>query len=92
MSKFNKVVGIKYEIGDGLPKVIVKGSGKTADTIIEKSKAVKGQKIIENKELVDKLFRLPIDADISEDLFEMVAMILTHVIAINGKDEGDRNG
>lgn len=92
MNDFNKVVGLKYEVGEGLPKVIVKGSGKIAEAIIDKSKTINGPKIIESKELVDKLYRLPIDADISEDLFEMVAMILAHVIAVNEKDKGGSNG
>ncbi len=82
---FQKVVGLQYEPGDGLPKVIVKGSGKIAEKILQKKTLRGSPKVFKNKELVDKLFRLPVDAEISRDTFQLVAILLAHVFSIEEK-------
>ncbi len=82
---FQKVVGLQYEPGDGLPKVIVKGSGKIAEKILQKETLRRSPKVFKNEELVDRLFRLPVDAEISRDTFQLVAILLAHVFSIEEK-------
>lgn len=84
-SDVKKVVGVKYTPGEGLPTVILKGSGKIAEEILNKRNSVNSHKVIEDKELVEKLYRLPIDAEITRDLYEVVAIMLSHVFAVNEK-------
>lgn len=86
MEEENKqVVGIKYTPGEGLPRVILKGKGHIADEILRKRNLNNGQSVIRNRDLVKKLYRLPIDAEITRDLYEIVATVLAHVFSVNQK-------
>jgi type III secretion system FlhB-like substrate exporter len=89
----NKVVGLSYEPDDGLPRIILKGNGKTADAIIKSAKSGNnGPEIVQDKELLKKLYRLPIDAEIGPELFHLVAMILAHIFAIEEKMKRKKHG
>ena len=90
-SEFKKVVGLKYTPGKDLPRVILKGSGKIAEEILSDRNSIKDYKIVQNRELVNKLYRLPIDAEITEDLYEVVAIILAHIFAVNEKLKENSN-
>ena len=80
-----RVVGLKYEIGEGLPQVILKGSGKLADDILSHRNAIRGPPVVKDEKLLDALYRLPVDAEIGPELFELVAILLVHVYAIEEK-------
>lgn len=80
-----KVVGLQYEPGVGLPQLILKGSGYLAEEILKRRDPAKGPQVVKDKELLDKLYRLPIDAEIGPDLFHLVAILLSHVFAIEEK-------
>lgn len=80
-----KVIGLAYKPGEGLPKIVVKGHGKVAEEVIKKRLLGSGVKVIKNKELVDKLYRLPVDAEISKDTFYLVAIVLSHVFSVEEK-------
>lgn len=80
-----KVVGLQYEPGEGLPQVILKGSGYLAEEILRRRDPATGPQVIKDKKLLDKLYRLPIDAEIGPDLFHLVAILLAHVFAIEEK-------
>jgi len=84
-SDFKKVVGLKYTPGEELPRLILKGSGKIAEEILKQRNSLNSHKVVEDKELVNKLYRLPIDAEITRDLYEVVAIILAHVFSVNEK-------
>jgi len=73
-----KIVGLQYRKGQGLPKVILKGSGKRAEEIVSVRKH-DGPIVVKDKKLAEQLYRLPIDAEIGKDLFELVAILLVHV-------------
>jgi type III secretion system FlhB-like substrate exporter len=81
-AKPKQVVGLKYDVGEGLPQVILKGSGKIADEMLRTRPLVNGPTVIENAELAQQLYRLPIDAEIGPELFHLVATLLAHVFAI----------
>jgi len=80
-----KVVGLRYEPAEGLPQLIVKGSGKMAEEILRKGNAGDGPVVVKDKALLDQLFRLPMDAQIGPDLFQVVATLLAHVFAVEQK-------
>lgn len=80
-----KVIGLSYKPGEGLPKVVVKGHGVSASKIINDRPLNSNVKVIKNKELVDKLYKLPVDAEISQDTFYLVATVLSHVFAVEEK-------
>lgn len=84
-----KIVGLKYEKGHGLPRVILKGHGQLANEILRKRNEVQGPPVVKNERLVKELYRLPIDAQIGPELFELVAALLVHVYAIEGKLKGE---
>lgn len=87
-----QVVGLKYEIGEGLPHVVLKGSGRIAEEILRKRPLVNGPAVVENAELARQLYRLPIDADIGPELFQLVATLLAHVFAVEEKVKRRANG
>lgn len=86
----HKVVGLKYEQGTGLPQVIVKGSGKMADAILRQGNSGDGPMVVKDAQLLEQLYRLPMDAQIGPELFHLVATLLAHVFAIEHKLKGDK--
>lgn len=80
-----KVIGLAYTPGEGLPKIVVKGHGRSAEEIVKKRPLNSNIKLIKNKQLVDKLYRLPVDAQISQETFYLVATVLSHVFSVEEK-------
>jgi flagellar biosynthesis protein len=80
-----RVVGLQYEPGQGVPQVVVKGSGKVAEEIVRRSERGAGPMVVEDAALVDQLYRLPMDARIGPELFHLVAAVLAHVFAVEQK-------
>ena len=91
-AKPKQVVGLKYEVGQGLPQVILKGSGEMADAILRKRDLVNGPAVVKDAPLVQQLYRLPIDAEIGPELFHLVATVLAHVFAVEESLKGRKNG
>jgi len=86
-----RVVGVRYEPGEGLPQVILKGSGPVAEAILQQRPLYGAPTIVKDEKLLEMLYRLPIDAEIGPDLFHLVAALLTHVFAVEAKTKGDSN-
>lgn len=81
-----KVVGIAYDPAKGLPRIVLKGTGNLAEIIEHQfGESNESHRIVEDAELLDRLFRLPTDSEISPDLYELVAILLTHVFAVEAK-------
>jgi len=73
MEKSKKAVALQYDSqSQGAPKVIAKGKGTIAETIITKAKEY-DIPLFQNKELVDSLFTLDIDKEIPAELYKAVA-------------------
>lgn len=88
-----RVVGLAYEPGQRLPQVVLKGVGPTAEFIErEFLRQRPAHRLIENEELANSLFRLPMDSEISPDLYELVALILVHIFAVEAKLKEDMRG
>jgi flagellar biosynthesis protein len=89
-TKQKRVVGLGYEPGSNLPQVVLKGSGPLADAILAQRRKTGKPQIYRNDELVEKLYRLPIDSFIGPDLYRLVAVILAHVFAVEAKTKGEK--
>lgn len=85
-----KVVGLGYEVGQGLPRVVVKGSGKMAEEILRQRDPKDGPMLVKDAQLLEQLYRLPMDAEIGAELFHLVAALLAHVFAVEEKIKEER--
>lgn len=89
MSKENtppsKAVALKYEY-DSAPRVVAKGEGQIADKIIEIAEE-HGVTLYQDSELVKLLSRIEIDDEIPSNLYQAVAVVLSFVFQLNGKDK-----
>ena len=82
LKEIKRVVGLKVDFDDGPPKVVLKGSGTTAEHILDKaSKMENGPLVVKDKTLFRRLDQLPIDAPIDRSLFQLVALLLVHIYA-----------
>lgn len=82
----NKNVGLSFKGNDKLPAVVFKGNGIYADFYEAEFKKNKAHyKVIQDKELLEKLSKLPVESDISPDLYELVAILLVHVYSLEIK-------
>jgi len=91
-SKPKQVVGLKYDVGERLPQLILKGSGEMAEEILRRRDLVHGPKVVKDAQLAQQLYRLPIDAQIGPELFHLVATVLTHVFAVEESLKEKANG
>ncbi|WP_425449594.1 EscU/YscU/HrcU family type III secretion system export apparatus switch protein [Dethiothermospora halolimnae] len=85
MSKKKKrkiAAALKYDKDDIAPKVIAKGLGLTAEKIVDKGKE-EGVEIWENHELADELITLEVGQEIPEELYTVVAEIMTFVYQLD---------
>jgi flagellar biosynthesis protein len=85
MEKTPKAVALKYDQKkDKAPKVIAKGRGEIAEKIIEIAKAC-NLPLYEDKNLVQILEALDLEAEIPPDLYRAVAEVLAFIYRLNGR-------
>ncbi len=78
-----KAVALKYKRGkDRAPRVTAKGRGSVAEKILELAR-LHGVTIEKDSTLLDALYRLEINEEIPEDLYQVVAEILAFVYRMN---------
>jgi type III secretion system FlhB-like substrate exporter len=77
------VVGLAYDEEYGLPVVLLKAAGPVSRSVCASSSSVTGPRVVRDAGLLDQLYRLPLDAAIDPSLFQVVAVLLAHVLAIN---------
>ncbi|HEY4211195.1 MAG TPA: EscU/YscU/HrcU family type III secretion system export apparatus switch protein [Steroidobacteraceae bacterium] len=80
-----RVVGVSYEKGDTAPVVVVKGAGEAADAVLSQAQRRVDLPIVRDAELVEHLYRVPVDAPIGKELFPVMATLLAHVLFVDGK-------
>ncbi|KAF6581036.1 EscU/YscU/HrcU family type III secretion system export apparatus switch protein [Paenibacillus sp. EKM212P] len=74
-----KAVALKYTPGESeAPIVVAKGSGRVADSILEKAKE-HGVPVQEDAALVEVLSKLDLDEQIPAELYQLVAEVLTYI-------------
>jgi flagellar biosynthesis protein len=71
-------VALKYQQSDSAPRVVAKGRGVTAETIIERAKEA-GVYVHESPALVQLLMQVDLDAHIPPELYRAVAEILAWI-------------
>lgn len=81
----SKAVALKYDF-DSAPKVVAKGEGQIADKIIEIAEE-HGVTLYQDSELVKLLSRIEVDDEIPSNLYQAVAVVLSFVFQLNGKDK-----
>ncbi|HHV38744.1 MAG TPA: flagellar biogenesis protein [Tepidimicrobium sp.] len=77
-----KAVALTYEEQDGAPRVIGKGQGELADKLLQVGKE-EGITIYEDRKLVEDLYKLDIDEEITPELYEAVSKIITFVYLLD---------
>lgn len=93
MNEPRRLVGLKYEPAQGLPQVILKASGETAEEVLrQRSRALRAPPVVRNDTLLEQLYRLPVDGRIGPELFQVVAILLAHVLAVDAKVKGALHG
>ncbi len=79
-----KAAALRYERGEGAPKVVAKGEGKVAERIVEVAKE-SGVPILEDKVLVSLLMEVELGEKIPPELYKAVAKVLAYVYKITGR-------
>lgn len=93
MTQPRRLVGLKYEPAEGLPQVILKASGRAAEEVLRlRTRALQAPPVVRNDALLEQLYRLPVEGRIGPELFQVVAILLAHVLAIDAKVKGDPSG
>ncbi|HPR03788.1 MAG TPA: EscU/YscU/HrcU family type III secretion system export apparatus switch protein [Deltaproteobacteria bacterium] len=81
--KDRKAVALKYERGrDAAPKITAKGRGAVADKILALARE-HGIPIEKDTTLMEALYRLDLNEQIPEELYQIVAEILAFIYRMN---------
>ena len=80
-----KVVALEYTPDEGVPRVTVKAIGDMADEVLRMNRSGAGKRVVKDRELVDQLYRLPLNGEIGRELYAVVARLLIHVFEIEGR-------
>lgn len=76
---------LAYRTGDAAPRVVAKGRGILADTIIEKARA-SGVYVHESRELLNLLMQIDLDSHIPPQLYLVVAELLAWLYHLEDAD------
>ncbi|MCK8823870.1 EscU/YscU/HrcU family type III secretion system export apparatus switch protein [Fuchsiella alkaliacetigena] len=80
-----KAVALKYDLKENeAPQVIAKGNQKTAQKIIEKAKENEIP-IHKDPDLVENLIKLDLKEEIPEELYQVVAEVLSFIYQLDNK-------
>jgi flagellar biosynthesis protein len=74
---------LAYREGDGAPRVVAKGRGIVADSIIDKARA-SGVYVHESRELLALLMQIDLDSHIPPQLYVAVAELLAWLYRLDG--------
>ena len=91
-NKSKKAIALKYDRGKDLaPKVKAKGKGVVADKILALARE-HGVPIEKDSTLLDALYRLDINEEIPEELYQVVAELLAFIYRMNALKKGRASG
>ncbi len=81
--ELRKAVALRYERAeDAAPRVVAQGQGTTADTILSFARA-HAVPVHEDRDLVELLAGCELGAEISPELFDVVARLLVYLYRTN---------
>lgn len=83
-NKVKKAAALKYDYGQGTPKVTAVGMGYVAEKILEEAEDSKVP-IVYNNELADMLTKVDIDSEIPYELYDVVAKVIAYVMTVDNK-------
>lgn len=78
-------IALRYEEGDGAPRVVAKGYGVVADSIIARAKEA-GVYVHDSPALVSLLMQVDLDSQIPPQLYVAVAELLAWLYAVERAD------
>lgn len=84
--KQRAAAAIAYRGGDAAPRVVAKGRGIVAETIIEKAQA-SGVYVHESRELLALLMQIDLDSHIPPQLYIAVAELLAWLYSLEAADK-----
>ncbi len=82
MSK-KRVVGVSYEVGDSAPYVVLKAAGQDAEVLLAQARRDTDTPIVPDPQLVNQLYKVPLDSPIGAELFPVMAALLVHVLHVD---------
>ena len=80
-----KVIALEYKSQDAVPRVTMKAIGEEAEKALRMNRSGAGVRVVKDKALADQLYRLPIEAEIGQELYGVVARLLIHVFEVEGR-------
>lgn len=84
--KQRAAAALAYRTSDGAPRVVAKGRGVVADSIIEKARA-SGVYVHESRELLALLMQIDLDSHIPPQLYIAVAELLAWLHHLENADK-----
>lgn len=84
-------VALRYDKADSAPRVVAKGYGSLAETIVRTARE-HGLYVHESPELVGLLQQVNLDSHIPPQLYLAVAELLAWLYALEGKDDASLLG
>jgi len=78
-----RVVGIQFTEESLVPIVMLKASGEQADRVVADAKRLNDKPVVASAQLVNQLYRIPMDQAVTPDLFPLMAALLAHVIQVD---------
>lgn len=84
-----EAVALTYDVTDGAPRVVAKGSGVLAEEIIERARAA-GVFVHESPELLSLLMQVDLDDRIPPTLYIAIAELLAWLYQLESTDKLDQ--
>lgn len=84
-----KLIGVSYDPDEAAPVVMLKAAGVDADTLIQQAILSGDVPIVRDANLVNQLYRVPMDQPIGRELFPVMAVLLAHVLRIDRERTGN---
>jgi type III secretion system FlhB-like substrate exporter len=86
----DKVVGISFDLDTGaVPTVVLKSAGADAAEIVRAGDRA-DVPIVRDPALVQALYRVPMDAPVSRELFPVMAALIVHVLNVDSVQRGEQ--
>ena len=89
MGERRTAVALAYKTGHAAPRVVAKGRGELAETIIAKAQEA-GLFVHESPELVSLLMQVDLDKSIPAELYQAVSEILAFVYYLERQSKGSQ--
>lgn len=84
----DKVVGLSFDLETGaIPTVVLKSAGADATEIVRAGDRA-DVPVVHDPALVQALYRIPMDAPVSRELFPVMAALIVHVLGVDGVQRG----